>query len=210
MIVVISRISVLKILVIHNLDNPWIACRQAPCLRQRERTGTGKGSYQPAMNRPCCPRASAKSLASHRARSRPHPAGTAPLTAVPCTWIQHPWSYGHGPTAGSQGYCPGAGPRGIDRLAPRGRCSRLRGLGPHKNFIDRSGTVRSKGGPVGEGRMPAALTRASELSWDLVRRTPQVATRRSRSHIPGSRMHPSGDNLNPVRGRVQRYPAPVE
>ena len=43
--------------------------------------------------------------------------------------------------------------------------------------------------------MPAVLTRASELAWDLVRRTPPVATRCSRSHIPGSPMHPGGNHL---------------
>ena len=83
------------------------------------------------------------------------------------------------------------GPSGASRPYPR-----LRGLGLHKNFIDRSGAVRSKGGPVGRGRMPGALTRASELSWDLVRRTPPVATRCSRSHIPGPPMHPGGSHVN--------------
>ena len=164
------------------------------------------------MNRPCCPRDSAKSLASDRARSRPHPAGTAPLTAVPGPWIQEPWPHGR-----VAGISPGRPPPGIDRLACRGRHPRPRGLGPHKNLIDRSGTTGSKGGPDGIGRMPAALTRASELSRDQVRRTPQVAIRCSRSHIPGSPMHPGGHRVNrvnrfegkPGRGRVQRYPAPV-
>ena len=147
------------------------------------------------MNRPCCPRASAKSLASHRGRSRPRSAGTAPLVAVPGTWIQNPW-----PHARVTGIWPGRPPPGMDRLALRGRYPRLRGLGLHKNFIDRSGAVRSKVGPVGRGRMPGALTRASELSWDLVRRTPPVATRCSRSHIPGPPMHPGGSHVNRSEG----------
>ena len=161
------------------------------------------------MNRPCCPRAPAKSLASDRARSRPRPAGTPPLTAVTGTWIQKPWPHGR-----VTGISPGRPPPGIDRLALRGRYPRPRGLGPHKNLIDRSGKIGSKGEPVGKGRMPAELTRASELSRDLVRRTPPVATRCSRSHIPGSPRHPGGNHVNrsegkPVRGQVQRYPAPV-